>query len=648
MTESQSWSLLSGRAEGLEPLLELKAGDNTVALEPGDIRYFRSSGHEIVRRIYAAVRNVAWETPKATVTPWEVSSREDGGFDATYRASVSEGDISFEWTGKLELLPNELRYSITGQALSSFAYARIGLCVLHPPSIAGCSYRATTSSGTLEGQLPRGVGPQPLIDGEYLPLLPAFSSLDLDLGQNARALFEFEGDEFEFEDQRNWLDASYKSYSTPMSLGVLHAEPGQQFFQQVRVAVTGLADRRGKQAHEGRTRLELDRTGPTGKMPTIGLGVASGSESVTADERVLLNGLGLGHLRVDLHLGLASAGDELARAAELALFCGTGLEIAIFVEGDADRELAAAKALTDQLKVPIRRFLIFGERSLVTPSSLVRTASRLLVGPAPVFGGTNIYFAELNRDRPDPSSADGFAFSVNAQVHAADDRSLMEAPQSLAEMLRSAKDFLGDRQLAVTPITLLPRFNPDVPEELWQPTPEIPPADHRQASLLCAAWTLECAVYLAEGAAGSATFFETSGERGVIANPTAPTRVGELVAGAIFPVYHVFAALTRWAGRTTHHMRSSDPLAGFGIACSIDGRLELAVANATAEELPLELTGLPSGPATARILDTQAVSIAWGGTAPSSLFGSEKVFKAPFDGLSLPPYAVAFITLEDR
>ena len=150
---------------------------------------------------------------------------------------------------------------MTGMAGSSFDYARIGLNVLHPPALEGRKYRLLTSDGVLEGVIPEGIGPQPFVDGEYYPLLPAFRSLELDLEGPVAAHFEFSGDEFELEDQRNWLDASYKSYSTPMSLGLLHADPGQSIAQEVRVRAEGPPPGRSSPPATGRGRVRAAARG---------------------------------------------------------------------------------------------------------------------------------------------------------------------------------------------------------------------------------------------------------------------------------------------------------------------------------------------------------------------------------------------------
>ena len=76
-----------------------------------------------------------------------------------------------------------------------------------------------TARATRYGCFPDLIGPQALVDGSYHPLFPPFDRLELDLPSGGRLLFEFEGDLWEVEDHRNWTDANFKTYSTPVSLG---------------------------------------------------------------------------------------------------------------------------------------------------------------------------------------------------------------------------------------------------------------------------------------------------------------------------------------------------------------------------------------------------------------------------------------------
>ena len=81
-----------------------------------------------------------------------------------------------------------------------------------------------------------------------------------------------------------------------------------------------------------------------------------------------------------------------------------------------------------------------------------------------VAGGTDMYFCELNRTRPEVAEMDGVFWSVNAQVHAFDDLSVMETPEAQGMQVRTARDFSGDRPLFVGPISLRRRYNVNATE----------------------------------------------------------------------------------------------------------------------------------------------------------------------------------------
>ena len=102
----------------------------------------------------------------------------------------------------------------------------------------------------------------------------------------------FEGDVFETEDQRNWTDDSFKTYSTPLELGFPKLiEKGQRVRQKVTLSVSG---RRLPAVHifEGRRH----------KVPKIGLGMASVGGPLDEHEAGLLAAVRPDHLRVDLRV----------------------------------------------------------------------------------------------------------------------------------------------------------------------------------------------------------------------------------------------------------------------------------------------------------------------------------------------------------
>jgi hypothetical protein len=97
-------------------------------------------------------------------------------------------------------------------------------------------------------------------------------------------------------------------------------------------------------------------------------------------------------------------------------------------------------------------------------------------------------------------------YSINPQVHAFDDCSLVETLAAQATTLESARSFVGSTPIAVTPVTLRPRFNPNATGPQPEPPPgELPPqVDPRQLSLFGAGWTMGSIKYLTEGGVASA------------------------------------------------------------------------------------------------------------------------------------------------
>ncbi|MEZ4515963.1 MAG: hypothetical protein R3C44_03665 [Chloroflexota bacterium] len=129
-----------------------------------------------------------------------------------------------------------------GEAASDFRYCRIGFCVLHPiEGIAGSSYQAETPDGMVYGELPKLIAPQTIRDGLEEPLFPSCSNLIIATPTGIKIRTDFEGDLFEMEDQRNWTDGSFKTYCTPLALGI--SAPGKAWSV---IPPAGYLVRRGK------------------------------------------------------------------------------------------------------------------------------------------------------------------------------------------------------------------------------------------------------------------------------------------------------------------------------------------------------------------------------------------------------------------
>src|SRR4030095_1750096 len=98
----------------------------------------------------------------------------------------------------------------------------------------------------------------------------------------------FEGDVFETEDQRNWTDALFKTYSTPVDLPFpVQVEKGSRIRQSVTVSLLG-QPRKILPVVQGRTPQFSISTTPVLSKPPIGLKCANHSHplSTKAVERL--------------------------------------------------------------------------------------------------------------------------------------------------------------------------------------------------------------------------------------------------------------------------------------------------------------------------------------------------------------------------
>jgi len=399
--------------------------------------------------------------------------------------------------------------------------------------------------------------------------------------------FAFEGDLFEMQDHRNWTDGNYKSYGTPLSIPwPMDATSGERFHQVVSVSVAG---RPAKPAVAAEARIDLGRATDQ-SLPAIGLGMASHEGSLSAREADLLRKLRPDHLRTDLYLA-ESWQQPLARGVEAARALEARLELALFLTDDAEAQLGALARELGSKQPPVARVLVFyGGKAFstgqgATPGRFVRLARERLqaaVGGAPFIGGTNQFFAELNRNPPEVEAMDGVVYSINPQVHAADDESLVENLAAQAATVQTARSFSGDLPIVVSPITLAARTGP-YPAGPPEPGGLPPQVDVRQASLFGAGWSAVSVKYLAASRVASITYYETSGWRGVIeVDAGSPMREQFPSSPAtVFPVYHVFRDLADLKSGKLVEVNASEPLLVDGFALRENGRTHVVLANLT-------------------------------------------------------------------
>ena len=124
---------------------------------------------------------------------------------------------------------------------ADMTYKLIGLNVHHGMrDYVGRPCRGITPDGPIADAFPTEVAPQLIADETEVPIFPPVESLTADLADDVSVRFDFEGDTFEFEDQRNWTDASFKSQSYPPRRGGFNTiRAGERVWQKVTITPTG-------------------------------------------------------------------------------------------------------------------------------------------------------------------------------------------------------------------------------------------------------------------------------------------------------------------------------------------------------------------------------------------------------------------------
>ena len=164
---------------------------------------------------------------------------------------------------------------------------------------------------------------------------------------------------------------------------------------------------------------------------------------------------------------------------ELGVFTSPGEEKPGEIRLLCDWLVTSSSRSTECCCSKARGFAIGGRATTGRKARAYRDAIAAVRPAVPVVSGTDQFFAELNRDWPELAGVDGVSYTINPQVHAADDESLMENVWGQLDTVRTARAHAGGRPVHAGSIVLLGKFGPypggvpDVPQPIG---PRRPPA----------------------------------------------------------------------------------------------------------------------------------------------------------------------------
>ncbi len=559
-------AILYGDPDFTPPTTEsLRAGPLTLIYENGELRRIRLGETELVNRIYGAIRGDDWGTPIGSLSEIEKTLGEDS-FRIVYESRHTEPSkgIDFVWRGTLTgSADGTITFDFDGEALSTFQRNRIGICVLHPASLTGtpCTIEHPDSSRE-DSVFPATISPlQPFAN---------ITALSYQASQTAGFQIEFTGDIFETEDQRNWLDASYKTYSTPLELPYPVEVPANSRIRQtVTLRIQGETSQPQSvsvPSYPGADSVVVTRE-QCGRFPGFGLSLPENIQ-VSSVIKQRIGAVRFDHFRAIIDASSDNWQDTLSACLRQAKRLDAPLMVAIQNGEDLKGALREADAVA--------------EWQLIDPTPEAVTAARAsLPAGTHIVGGFEGNFEALNRRREVASLVDALYVPGNPQIHAFDNRSIQEVPPTIQDVQKTVSDFAPGKPLLIGPLTFYGPYHPE---------------DVRQQGLLGASWYLAALSYAAQSGAERITLCGVSGAGGIVSD-----------SGEPYPLYNMLSPIGTATGGTTHRTIVSDPdsIAALAIHSEDEAWQDIFVANLTAQERTISISGLLGESARVRILDAR-------------------------------------------
>jgi hypothetical protein len=586
---------LYGTQEPPAPSRKLTAGPLSVDLQDGNLRTIRFRGHEVLRAIAFLVRDKDWGTCAAKITNLAIHESL-ARFRISYRACYAApdgarllADIVIE--GEAE----RIRFSAEFEAKGDFETARAGFTVLHP--IIGLSGHPVTVRHT-DGSVEDAVWPKSI---EPWQPFKEIASITHGVTPGITAETRFAGDIFEMEDQRNWTDGSYKTYVRPLALPwPYRLESGARHSQSVELVIS--AETAAQALSHSDEPVDLTLSSTPYRLPDIGVGLRPDCMEAEASHLRLLADIGARHL-IAHYDPLAGHGiDALRHYASTTRHTGLKLtlECAVPCQRPLDEEMSELAALVAQTELPLDTLFVCPsvDRQSTPPGSTwpacpplqdVYQAAREAFPGVRLGGGMLSYFTELNRKRIPGDLVDYVSHCTNPIVHAADDLSVMQTFEALADVVASARAIYGDKPYRIGPSTIAMRQNPYGSATKANPSlSRIPMAnvDPRHNGLFGAAFALAYAAVTLPAGLEVLTLSTLAGSFGLIAGEGEPC-----AAGSIRPLGHVIAELGRLSGQTAWTLASDAPSDILGLAAEGEGGTLVLAANITPHERRIRLPG---------------------------------------------------------
>ncbi|ENN86736.1 hypothetical protein RHSP_30264 [Rhizobium freirei PRF 81] len=589
---------LYGTRETETPPVRLTSGALTADFKDGNLRTICYDGVEVLRAVSYLVRDRDWGTYAPEIEHLLIDQRENA-FSVSYIARCAAPD-STELAINVRIAVEEghaLTFEAEAITATGFETNRCGFCILHPiTGVAGMPVSVEHVDGSRRSaHFPDIIEPwQPFKD---------MRAITHSVTPNVTAECRMEGDTFEMEDQRNWSDASFKTYVRPLALPwPYRIEAGEPNRQRIVLTIGDMRRAAVASAAPAVTpRIRLSPGPKSGTMPAIGLIVTPEEAEATLASCSRLSEISPQELLFHFDPGAGHGAHAFKSfAAIAALHHGRStLEIALPCRTAplAETQQIARWMLDAGFKPDAIVISPSVDRQSTPPGSKwpecppleeVYAAAHAAFPYARLGGGMLSYFTELNRKRVPADTLDFITHCTNPIVHAADDLSVMQTLEALPFITRSVRAIYGDKPYRIGPSTIPMRQNPYGSRTMDNPHHgriAMANTDPRHNARFGEAFALGYVARILDAGLECLTLSALTGSFGLIAAENEPS-----AAGIPRPLFGAVSTLSRLAGSHWQECRSSDPTAALAFITAAPGMpRQLHLVNITANSRQVEL-----------------------------------------------------------
>ena len=600
---------LFGTEEPELPTLALRAGPLSLRLRGTRLLPVHAGAHEVWHGVAFLYRDTGWGTPEPVVTEMNHTIGLDG-FSVRLRAYVPVQpriDLGIAIDGDSS---GRVRYEAAAMAQGDIATHRTGLCLMHPMSAMEHAIEIEhADSRVSRSTFPRLVAPWP-------PFM-LVRAIRHEFARGAWAECRFEGDLFEFEDQRNNADASFKTYSRSNLMPrpyLLRA--GVPVRQAVELRLHSLPPADPNPPEPAPLVLGNER-----RPLRVGIGLLP--RDLRQAERLLPCLRELAPAQLHLVIDSADAPIDAHGLSRLLQGCGASLRLDMVAVAPRDASLCALAASLREARVEPESVGVFP-----SDASAVEAARRAFPGVA-IGGGTPHFFAQINRTE-DLGAVDFLSFTTSSVVHGTDDESVMTGLQSLPWLVQTLRSAQPGRPVRVGPSGIAALRSPlgQQPESDGSRRLALARRDPRSSALFGAAWVLGHVAALAQAGVDAVSVLGIGAGEGLILTQGERLRLSPAayVLRELGAATHVRPALTG-----TPHIAA--------LAFDHNAGSTLLVANLSGDRCELELGGWPAS--TASTMDAAS----WMSHASGDQPGPWRPLHLPQGcRLQLPAYAIGWVS----